>query len=106
MTRQAKSPFMEAMYDGMSALCEAGMVDKQTMRSFDALCLVPDVPEYSQEAIRNIRAKLNISQAVLATVMNASTVTVQKWESGSKRPNPMAMKLLNLLDRKGLAALL
>jgi putative transcriptional regulator len=32
--------------------------------------------------------------------------TVRQWEIGEKRPSGPSVKLLNLLDRKGLQALL
>jgi len=41
---------------------------------------------------------------VLATVLNMSTSTVQKWEVGEKSPSGPSLKLLNLLARKGIAA--
>ena len=38
--------------------------------------------------------------------MSASASTVRKWEIGDKRPSGPSLKLLNLLDRKGLEAVL
>jgi len=47
-----------------------------------------------------------VSQAALAAILNTSLSTVRQWEIGEKRPSGPSVKLLNLLDRKGLQALL
>ncbi len=47
-----------------------------------------------------------ISQAVFAAVLNTSLSTVRQWEIGDKRPSGPSLKLLDLLDRNGLEALL
>ena len=36
----------------------------------------------------------------------ASLSTVRKWEIGDKHPSNPSLKLLNLLDRKGLEAMI
>jgi putative transcriptional regulator len=43
---------------------------------------------------------------VFAAVLNTSIFTVQKWEIGNKRPSGLSLRLLNLIDRKGLEVLL
>lgn len=75
------------------------------MREYDALCLEP-VPAYSSENIRALRERYKLSQAVLASVLNTSPSTVRQWEIGGKHPSGPSLKLLNLLDRKGLDALI
>jgi putative transcriptional regulator len=75
------------------------------MREYDALCLAP-VPDYSSRKIRALRARHRLSQAVLASILNTSLSTVRQWEIGQKRPSGPSLKLLNLLDRKGLEALI
>ncbi len=39
-------------------------------------------------------------------ILNTSLSTVRQWEIGQKRPGGTSLKLLNLLDRKGLEALI
>ncbi|MGH8698122.1 MAG: helix-turn-helix domain-containing protein [Burkholderiales bacterium] len=75
------------------------------MREYGALCLAP-VPDYSSRKIRALRARHRLSQAVLASVLNTSLSTVRQWEIGEKRPSGPSLKLLDLLDRKGLEALI
>ena len=47
-----------------------------------------------------------MSQAVFAAVLNTSLSTVQKWEVGDKKPSGPSLKLLNLIERKGLEAII
>jgi putative transcriptional regulator len=70
------------------------------MRRFDALCL-PPVRHYTAADIRRIRKKANVSQAVFAAVLNVGKATVAAWEQGGKEPSGPALKLLDLVERKG-----
>ena len=102
---KAKSPIFEAVHETARDLHRLGFIDKRKMRKFDVLCLDP-IPAYDSEKIRTLRDQLQLSQAVLASVLNISLSTVRKWEVGDKHPSGPSLKLLNLLDRKGLEALI
>ena len=102
---KAKSEALASVHEAIADLHGIGLVDKTTMRRFDELCLAA-VPSYSPDEIRALRERLNISQAVLASVINASPNSIQKWERGAKRPSGTALKLLNLLDRRGLESVM
>lgn len=82
-------------------LRDAGIMDETTMRELEALCL-PPVRYYKADEIKRIRLRCQVSQAAFATYLNVSKISVIKWESGEKKPCPAAVKLLNLVDRKGL----
>jgi putative transcriptional regulator len=97
---------MASVHEAIADLHGMGAVDKATRRHFDALCLKTPLPDYTPEEIRALRERLNISQSVLASVINASANSIQKWERGAKRPSGTALKLLNLLDRKGLESVI
>ena len=99
------SRILSAVHEGALDLHSAGFIDKRRMRQYEALCLDP-MPVYSSESIRELRDRYRVSQAVLASVLNTSLSTVRQWEIGEKRPSGPSVKLLNLLDRKGLQALL
>lgn len=71
------------------------------MREFDIGCL-QRVPDYTPRQIKAIRTRCKASQAVFAKCMNITTSALQKWEIGAKKPSSVAMKLLNLIDKKGL----
>ena len=102
---KAKSRLLEAIHETISDFHRLGFIDVHKMRQSDALCLDP-VPEYDSKKIRALRDHLKVSQAVLASVLNTSLSTVRKWEIGEKRPSGPSAKLLNLLERKGLEAVL
>ena len=55
--------------------------------------------------IKRLRLKAKTSQSVFAAYLNTSISTVQKWEIGDKKPSGPTLKLLNIVERKGLKAL-
>lgn len=99
-----KSPLLSAVHETARDLHKLGFIDKRTMREYDFLCIDPVSP-YSAEQIRSLRKRYRLSQAVMAAVLNTSLSTIQKWEVGDKHPAGPSLKLLNILDRKGLEAL-
>lgn len=103
--RIAKSDILEAIHETAEDLHELGFIDKRKMQKYQAFCMQP-IPDYDQAKIRALRDRYKISQAVLATVLNASISTVRKWEVGDKHPSGLSLKLLSILDRKGLDALI
>ncbi len=86
-------------------LNKSGLVDDITMKNIENLCL-PDIQEYSPEKIVSIRKKFRLSQAALASIFNISLSTVQKWEQGNKKPTGASRKLLDIMERKGIEALI
>ena len=102
---KAKSRILEAVHETAGDLHRLGFIDKRKMQKYDALCMEP-IPEYDAEKIRALRKNLHLSQAVLAAVLNTSLSTVRKWEIGDKRPSGPSLKLLDLIERKGLEAVL
>jgi putative transcriptional regulator len=101
--RKTKSPILEAVFEAASGLHKAGVMDKVTLREFNRLCL-PPVEPLKPEQIRQIRETSNVSQAVFASLLNTSLSTVQKWEIGQKRPTGTALKLLHIVQKRGLEA--
>ncbi|MCK9990413.1 MAG: putative transcriptional regulator [Rugosibacter sp.] len=99
-----KSDAFEAVHSSATALFRVGGIDKVTMRRFDATCLASPTPIDPQE-IRKIREHNHVSQPVFARYLNTSESTVQKWETGAKRPSGMALKLLAVVRKHGLKAL-
>ncbi len=95
---------LKAVHETAKGLRKAGVMDTMTLRDFDALCL-PPVKVYTPAQIKRIRLRNKASQAVFAAYLNTSPSTVQKWEQGQKKPNGPSLRLLNLVDKKGLEAL-
>ena len=64
------------------------------------------IQDWDAAKIKALRERLNLSQTVLASVLNTSASAMRKWELGDKRPSGPSQKLLDLLERKGLEAVL
>ncbi len=56
------------------------------------------------EQIRAIREREHVSQPVFAAYLNVSRNLVSDWERGVKRPGGPALRLLSIIQRKGLQA--
>ena len=100
-----KSRILAEAHEMATGLAKHGIISKREMMEFDALCGL-SVPELAPERIKALRIKSQLSQAVFAAVLNTSTSTVQKWEIGDKKPSGPSLKLLDLIARKGIQAIL
>lgn len=103
-SERQKSRLLSAVHETARDLHKLGFINKRTMLEYDFLCIDPVSP-YSAEQIRSLRKRYRLSQAVMAAVLNTSLSTIQKWEVGDKHPAGPSLKLLNILDRKGLEGL-
>lgn len=103
MTVKSKfnSPAFEAIHSAASGLLSVDAIPQETMRNFDKACL-NNVDKLQPIEIKALREKLNVSQTVFASYLNTSVSTVQKWESGVKRPGGLSLKLLTLVQKHGL----
>ena len=103
MAKRYRSGTLAAIHETALGFSEAGVIDRQTMKAFDTMCLTP-VKALSPEQIRRIRLRENASQAVFARYLNVTTGLVSQWERGQKRPRGASLKLLTLVAKKGLNA--
>lgn len=74
------------------------------MREFDAACLTP-VQLLSAAQIKSLRLREHISQPVFAHYLNVSKNLVSDWERGVKKPGGPALRLLTVIQAKGLEAI-
>ena len=95
---------LSAVHETAQGLHKAGVMKLETLREFDALC-IPPVKELTPAQIKKIRLKNSVSQAVFAAYLNTTVSTVQKWEQGQKKPSGLSLKLLNIVDSKGIGIL-
>ena len=100
----ANKRLRKEMIETARGLYDLGVIDAQTMREFDTMQL-PPLKAYRPADIKRLRLKERASQAVFAAHLNTSVSTVQKWEIGQKKPSGPALKLLNIVERKGLKSL-
>lgn len=99
-----KSPAFEAIHSAASGLFSVDAIPQETMRNFDNAC-IESVGEMQPVEIKALREKCNVSQPVFARYLNTTASTVQKWESGAKRPGGMSLKLLYVVQKHGLKVL-
>jgi putative transcriptional regulator len=106
MTRnpKCKSDASEAIHSSALALFKVGAIDKATMRSFDSSCLAAPAALKPRQ-IKQLRERHRVSQPVFARYLNTSESTVEKWETGAKKPSGMALKLLAVVEKHGLKML-
>ena len=99
-----KKTILETIHETVKGLYDSGLMDVQTMRNFDLMCL-PSVKELTPHEIKMLRLAAKLSQPVFAEHINVSPSTVKKWETGEKHPSGPALKLLNLVADKGIGVL-
>ena len=110
MEEGARSPLDQLMKDSRIAhemakdLFEVGAMDEVTMRTVESLCL-PEKKVFLPEDIRRIRTTNHLSQPVFALMLGIGKTTVKQWEQGVKKPGGAAKRLLDVIDRKGIAVL-
>jgi putative transcriptional regulator len=85
MARKEKyrSDIARTVHETVRGLHRIGLVDKKTMRRFDASCLT----------------------AVFASFLNVRPGLVSQWERGEKKPSGPSLKLLSIIKAKGLDAI-
>ena len=68
---RAISPIMQAAHEAASDLHRLGFIDQRRMRKYDLMCLEP-VTGYDAQKIRSLRERYQLSQSVLASLLNTS----------------------------------
>jgi putative transcriptional regulator len=99
-----KSDAFEAIHSAASALHRVGAFGKTTKRQFDEAALSAPEP-LAPAQIKKIREQAKVSQAVFARRLNTSASTIEKWETGAKKPSGVALKMLAVVRKHGLAVL-
>jgi putative transcriptional regulator len=97
---------LDEMLEMANALHGHALISKPDMAKMKLICQSP--PQYRPEDVTAIRVeKAKVSQSVFASILNVSVSAVQKWESPSsgKHPSGAAAKLLQLIEKKGLEAI-
>ena len=103
-TNKHRSQLSAAIHETAAGLHRIGLIDKATMREFDASCLTVIEPLSARE-ISAIRKRAGVSQGVFAHYLNVKPKLVSEWERGEKRPSGPSLKLLSIVKSKGLDAI-
>ncbi len=101
MSKRFRSDVMKSVHEAAADLYTVGGMDRKTMRKFDVLCLTP-IQEMTPKKIRALRTREKASQTVFAAYLNVTPSLVSKWERGEKHPQGASLKLLSLVEKKGL----
>jgi putative transcriptional regulator len=99
-----KSDAFEAIHSAVAGMAKAGTISKVTLREFEDMCLDQEI-SFAPDEIKGLRERSQLSQPVFARYLNTSESTVQKWESGAKKPSGTALKLLSVIEKHGIAVL-
>jgi putative transcriptional regulator len=84
-----------------------GLIDQHALARVKTLCL-DEPPQFTPARVASIRIhRARMSQSVFAKLLNVSLSTVQKWEapSAEKHPSGAAAKLLHIIEKKGIEAI-
>ena len=93
---------LKEIHESMSDAYQVGIIDLKTMQKFDELCMIDSHPMRPDE-IQYIRKNVaKVTQPEFAKLLSISPSTVAKWETGNKKPTGLALKVLNLIERKGI----
>jgi transcriptional regulator, XRE family len=104
MRKTYKSDALAAIHETASDLHEVGLISRQTMKRFDENCLTP-ITKLSPQEIKSIRENSLASQTVFARYLNVTPGLVSQWERGEKSPSGASLKLLTLVQKKGLESI-
>ncbi|WP_328185539.1 helix-turn-helix domain-containing protein [Marinobacter sp. OP 3.4] len=104
-TTEQRSRLLDEIQNTAADLRKARLISKHRLKEYEALCQSDDTLLPASD-IKQIRQQAQMSQAVFAAILNVSVSTVQKWETGEKKPAGASLKLLNLVRRKGIEVLL
>ena len=105
MKTKYRSRISAAIHETASGLHKIGLIDKTTLREFDASCLTSIAPLSAKEIV-SLRKKAGVSQGVFAHYLNVKPKAVSEWERGEKKPSGPSLKLLSLVKAKGLEAII
>jgi putative transcriptional regulator len=101
---KCRSDIARSVHRTVRGLHRIGLVDRKTMRRFDASCLTK-VEALSPREIQSIREREDVSQAVFASFLNVRPGLISQWERGEKKPSGPSLKLLSIVKAKGLDAI-
>jgi putative transcriptional regulator len=108
--KKKRSRLADALLETAEGMRKAGILDaktydKITMRHLDRKRAPRPAPMTGKQ-IRAMRERAKMSQAVFAHHLNLTVGYVSQLERGAKQPTGAALALLNVIRRKGIAAIL
>lgn len=99
-----RSDAFAAIHESAETLHRVGAINKVTMREFDKACL-EEVEDIKPSEIRALREREHVSQPVFACYLNVSRNLVSDWERGKRTPSGPALRLLSVVQKYGIEAI-
>lgn len=112
MTTAKKRPnrLAKVLLETAEGMRKAGLLDRATHEKITLRHLgpqtMPEVVPMTGKQIRKLREQAKMSQAVFARYLNLTVGYVSQLERGTKHPTGAALALLNVIERKGIDAIL
>ena len=98
---------MSKEFDILSAALDEAILDAKSgnkiLNSETVSIEIEPLVEYSADAIKDIRQRTGLTQALFAKWIGVSTRTVEAWEAGRNKPSGPSSRLLSLLQQNKLS---
>ncbi len=98
------SDIQNTINDIANGLHRVEIINKKTLRELTDDDL-PELIEYTGEEIQEIRKHQKLSQAVFAKYLNVSPALIRSLEQGKRHAHGAILKLLNIVNKHGIDAL-
>lgn len=109
MTMKTSSRLASELMEMAEAQRRLGIMDEPTFHKITARHLgentLPTAEPITAAEVRAVREQARLSQAALARYLNMTTGYVSQLERGTTQAKGPALALLNVIRRKGIAAL-
>ena len=99
------SNIQDTINDIAQGLHRSNIIDKKTLRDLTDDD-IPVLVEYTGEDIHQLRKKQKLSQSVFAKYLNVSPAMIRSLEQGQRHAHGAILKLLNIVERHGIGALI
>jgi putative transcriptional regulator len=87
----------ETLSEMAKDLYSVGAINEAVLTRFNQ-----DLQGFSPSQITSLREKLGLTQALFAAYLNVSDKVVKRWEQGKAKPTGATLKLLSIVEKKGL----
>ncbi len=97
MKKNYASKILAAVHETAEGLHQVGAINDERMSEFDELCLEPEPPTPD---VKQLRARLGLSQNEFAAELGVGVVRLRAWEKGTRKPTGTALRLLTIVEAR------
>lgn len=94
-----KSPEDMTPFEQLKTALEESLAHARGELTLRTTVLPAPPPKLTKKRVQAVRAELNMSQSVFASLLNVPTKTLQSWEQGARVPKASEARLLQLLEK-------